>query len=118
MKILYQRGRWKVTATILDECVPLDKLRPETCPCCGIIPKKWGFHHWIYAYTVKQVREKPYLVFDNGDWMCYACHKIANYWRNIIQATKKFPGRSLGVFKKVPLEMKKYLACYFVEMIT
>ena len=118
-RIWYGRGRWKKRVTIPIEDVPKDKIRPEKCPCCGLAHvKKWEFHHWLYKYKVKEVVAKPYLALENGQWMCYSCHKFfADHWRNIIEKTKKFPGRGLGVFRHIPLDMKVALELYFVEMI-
>jgi len=100
------------------EDVPEEYFRPEFCPSCTTKPGRWHFHHWIYAYATKKVKANPVLVFDNGVWLCYKCHKFfADHWRWIVYWTRRFPTLGLGVMKLMPIEFKKTLAMYYVEMI-
>lgn len=114
LTISYRKAR--ITFRIED--IPKIYLRPKICPSCHVPPNRWHFHHWLYAYTTKEVRENHELVFENGVWLCYKCHKFfADHWRWIVYWTRKYPRLGLGVMKLMPIEFKKTLAMYFVEMI-
>ena len=100
------------------EDIPEKFLRPEFCPSCHTKPNRWHFHHWLYAYKTKEVKENRELVFENGVWLCYNCHKMfADHWRWIVYWTRKNPRLGMGVMKLMPIEFKRTLAQYFVEMI-
>lgn len=55
-------------------------VRKGVCECCG----KKGLtsrHHWLYEFTLKQVREQPVLALKNVSELCFLCHGAANTLR-------------------------------------
>jgi len=64
--------------------IKVDIERPKTCSCCGKTQKKIDYHHWIYAYPTDEVRKNPQLVLDNGNWLCFTCHNIANALKHVM----------------------------------
>jgi len=74
---------YKIKYKTITVIVPGDK--PASCDCCAKTPdpRGLGFHHWKYAYTVKEVRENPELAKENGNWLCFYEHRIGNCMRII-----------------------------------
>lgn len=62
------------------------------CECCGKIPKPRGInlHHWVYAYTTKEVRENPKLAIKNTSLLCFACHRIGDAIRVSLRDLEKY----------------------------
>ncbi len=69
--------------------VTVEGVRPEVCAAC----RRKGrieLHHWKYAYSTSEVRLNPQLALDFTIGLCYQCHKIADYIRNILENRKRF----------------------------
>lgn len=67
--------------------------RPGRCAACPAKEDGLGrveLHHYAYEYTTAQVRANPQLALENTIWLCYCCHKVADYIRNILEDTERF----------------------------
>ena len=69
--ICYRRIRVEVKGT-----------RPVECAAC-FAKGRIEMHHWKYAYSTKMVRENHQLALDCTIPLCYQCHKMGDYIRNL-----------------------------------
>jgi hypothetical protein len=69
--------------------VTVEGEKPEGCSACHASGRV-ELHHYHYAYTTKEVRENPQLAFENGLWLCFPCHMIADAIRKIVWNQDRF----------------------------
>jgi len=67
--------------------------RRGKCKVCGKDKAKGEIkttqlHHWYYKYNVETVKKNPLLALENTIELCYGCHKIADWLRNAVTATR------------------------------
>lgn len=103
-KTKYGGSRGKgVTVTL-----PFDP-RKGVCQACGKSKAKGEIkytclHHWRYAYKPLTVKKNPILVLENTSEFCFACHMIADAFRNLMRLS---PNRIMMVAKTMPPETKE-----------
>ncbi len=78
--------------------------RKGICVACG---RKVGkgikvtqIHHVIYAYITATVKKNPLFVLHNTIELCFACHRIADAFRQLLERTSY--ERLLMVFEVLP----------------
>ena len=59
--------------------------RTGTCEACERKFKLTNRHHWLYAFTFKEIRENPELVIKYTNEFCFLCHRAANSLRMIFE---------------------------------
>ena len=74
-------------------CVACNRKRGEEIKVTQI-------HHVIYAYATATVKKNPLLVMDNTVELCFACHRIADAFRQLLERTSY--ERLLMVFNVLP----------------
>jgi len=57
--------------------------KPTSCDCCAKRPDPRGLHthHWLYKYSIKEVRDDPELAKENSSVLCFYDHRLANCLR-------------------------------------
>lgn len=92
----------KIRVRYRNARVRVDAMRPGECQACG-----WAgrleFHHYAYAYKSGQVRKMPVLALDNGIWLCFNCHVLADALRKLF----KDPTRSKSVIDAIANKLKE-----------
>lgn len=91
--------------------IPLPKNpRRGICDGCGRTKssgeiKVTQLHHWIYAYSLKKVKENPSLALNFTNEFCYnPCHRAGDAFRML---TEEIKPRNYGTIIKVGKLMPK-----------
>ena len=66
--------------------IKTDIERPKICSCCEKEQKKIDYHHWKYEFPTETVRKNPHLVLNNGSWLCFTCHNLANSLNDVMNS--------------------------------
>lgn len=98
--------------------LPFDP-RKGVCDACGKSKAKGEIkmtmlHHWKYAYKAVTVIKNPILVLENTSELCFACHMIADGFRNIMKLSLK---RIMMVAKVMTPELQEYFLSISKEFI-
>jgi len=88
--------------------LPFDP-RKGVCSACGKSKHKGEIkstclHHWKYAYKPSTVAKNPILVLENTSEFCFACHMIADAFRNLMRLS---PKRVMKVANTMQKELKE-----------
>jgi hypothetical protein len=78
--------------------------RKHVCEACGKSVfkgeiKVTALHHWKYAYRAETVRKNPMLALENTTEYCFACHRIADGIRALLDVN---PERAVAVLETLP----------------
>jgi hypothetical protein len=59
--------------------------KPTSCDVCAKTPDPRGLqtHHWVYKYSIKEVKDNPELAKENTSTLCFFEHRLANCLRII-----------------------------------
>jgi hypothetical protein len=106
-----QKYRMRYAGTHGHGCViflPFDP-RKGVCMACGKSREKGeikttSLHHWKYAYKADTIRKNPILILENTTELCFACHMIADSFRNMLKLSDD---RIMNVYKTMPKEMQE-----------
>ena len=79
VRVMYRRATIELTGLIT-----WDKVYTGVCQACKT-KGRTELHHTRYAYSTKMVRAHPLMVLDFTIELCYLCHKVADYLRNLLE---------------------------------
>ena len=66
--------RYRRALIVVPDAPPLTGV----CECCGK-KRKCDTHHFVYAWSTKEVRLNPKLALENTAELCFnPCHRVAN----------------------------------------
>jgi hypothetical protein len=83
--------------------------RKGVCEGCGKSKAKQeikvtSLHHWKYAYKPETVQKNPVLVLENTSELCFACHMVADGFRNLMKMGNE---RVINVATLMPKDLKE-----------
>jgi len=64
-------------------------------------------HHWIYKYSISEVKKNPELALENRSYLCYFDHKLADALRTISELKPDQLKRVTKAALLMPPEMQR-----------